>query len=230
MPPDSAFRSAVTVRRDAASARRVALPWLLAGCLATLGGCRTADPVRIPAGSVETDAPQPDRDAAMALVLADTIQGVQRLVQAGAAEQAELLAGARVAAERTPLGSAQLRYALMLAAPSTSRDPERAQTLMRQLAAQQEGLTPVERALLWMQLAQLDRESGLRSDNQRLQADVQRTEQQRQNVANQRLQTEISENAKLRKQLEEAQAKLDAIAQIEQSLNQRQGGTEGRKP
>ena len=222
MPPDFPFRTATNCRRIAACAWVAVLPLLLAGC-------RTAPPVQTASG-VETDAPLPDRDAAMALVLADTIQSVQRLAQAGTAEQAELLASARIAAERSPLGTAQLRYALMLAAPGDARDPERAQTLMRQLAAQQEGLTPVERALMLMQLAQLDREFGLRSDNQRLQAEVQRGEQQRQNVANQRLQTEISENAKLRKQLEEAQAKLDAIAQIEQSLNQRQGGSEGRKP
>jgi hypothetical protein len=167
----------------------------------------------------------------MALVLADTIQSVQRLVQAGPGEQAEQLATARAAAERAPQGSAQLRYALMLAVPGpASRDPDRAQQLLRQLAAQQEGLTPVERALLLVELAQLDRELGLRSDNQRLQTENQRSERERQAVANQRLQTEIAENAKLRKQLDEAQAKLDAIAQIERSLNERQGSTEGRKP
>jgi len=70
----------------------------------------------------------------------------------------------------------------------------------------------------------------LRTENQRLQTEIQRSERERSAVANQRLQTEIAENAKLRKQLEDAQAKLDAIAQIERSLNERQGTTEGRKP
>jgi len=202
----------------------IVLPALLAACA---GGM----PVRPNAAGAPASTPQPDRDAAMALVLADTLQSVQRLAQAGAAEQAELLSASRTAAERAPLGSAQLRYALMLAVPGTpSRDPDRAQTLLRQLAAQQEALTPVERALLLLQLAQLDRELGLRNDNQRLQNEAQRSERERSAVANQRLQTEMAENAKLRKQLEEAQAKLDAIAQIERSLNQRQGATEGRKP
>jgi hypothetical protein len=215
MPPESLLR---------------ALSWLAALPL-LLAACGTTGPARTPVMGTQVAAPQPDRDATMALVLADTIQAVQRLVQAGAAEQAELLAGARASAERAPFGSAQLRYALMLAVPGpASRDPGRAQSLLRQLAAQQEGLTPVERALLLMQLAQLDRELGLSSDNLRLQSEVQRSEQQKQAVANQRLQTEIAENAKLRKQLEDAQAKLDAIARIEQSLNQRQGASEGRKP
>jgi hypothetical protein len=213
-----------------AAARRVRVAlWLAVPLLLT--ACATTGPARPALSSVQTAAPPPDRDATMALVLADTIQSVQRLVQAGSSEQAELLAGARIAAERAPLGTAQLRYALMLAVPGpAARDADRAQSLMRQLAAQQEGLTPVERALLLVQLAQLDRELGLRSDNQRLQSEAQRNEQQKQNVANQRLQTEIAENAKLRKQLEDAQAKLDAIAQIERSLNERQGATEGRKP
>ena len=47
-------------------------------------------------------------------------------------------------------------------------------------------------------------------------------------TANQRLQTEIDENARLRKELEEARAKLDAIANIERSLNERKPGTTGR--
>jgi hypothetical protein len=224
MPPDSTIGTVPFVRRA------VSVPWLAVLPL-LLAACAASGPPRPTVSGPQAVPPQPDRDAAMALVLADTIQSVQRLAQAGPAEQAELLASARAAAERAPLGSAQLRYALMLAVPGPeSRDPEHAQALMRQLAAQQEGLTPVERALLLLQLAHLDREFGLRSDNQRLQADVQRGEQQRQAVANQRLQTEIAENAKLRKQLEDAQAKLDAIAQIEQSLNQRQGASEGRKP
>jgi hypothetical protein len=221
MPPDSPHRLPAGRRLPLWLA---ALPLLLAACAGT-------SPVRPAASGTQAAAPQPDREAAMALVLADTIQSVQRLAQAGAAEQAELLSSARGAAERTPYGSAQLRYALMLAVPgATARDPERAQQLMRQLASQQEGLTPVERALLLIQLAQLDRELGLRSDNQRLQAEAQRSEREKQVVANQRLQTEMAENAKLRKQLEDAQAKLDAIAQIERSPNERQGATEGRKP
>ena len=224
MPPDLPKPAQATARRTLAAPWLAILPLLLAACA-------TTGPSRPVVTGVQDTAPLPDRDATMALVLADTIQSVQRLVQAGTAEQAEMLSGARAAAERSPFGTAQLRYALMLAVPGpASRDPERAQTLMRQLAAQQEGLTPVERALLLLQLAQLDRELGLRSDNLRLQAEAQHSEQQRQFVANQRLQTEIAENAKLRKQLEDAQAKLDAIAQIERSLNERQGANEGRKP
>ena len=46
--------------------------------------------------------------------------------------------------------------------------------------------------------------------------------------ANHRLQAELDENARLRKELEEARAKLDAIANIERSLNERKPGNSGR--
>lgn len=224
MPPESTMPGRPATRPAITALWLMTLPWILAGC-ATNGASKTV------IARAQDTQPQPDSAAAMALAVADMLEATQRLALAGAAEQAELLAGARAAAEHAPGGSVQLRYALMLAVPGPAgRDPERAQSLLRQLAAQPEGLTAVERALLRVQLSQLERELELRGDNQRLQGEVQRSEQQRQTVANQRLQTEIAENAKLRKQLEEAQAKLDAIAQIERSLNERQGATEGRKP
>jgi len=164
-----------------------------------------------------------DRDAAVALLLANTFQSMQRLTQAPAAEQAELLAAARAGYERSPQGGAQLRYALLLATPGhPGRDAPRAQTLLRQLVAQPETLAPIERAVALVELAQLDRELGLKSDNERLQADAQRGDHERAVAAAQRrLQAELDENAKLRKQLEDAQAKLDAVANIERNLTDR---------
>jgi hypothetical protein len=44
------------------------------------------------------------------------------------------------------------------------------------------------------------------------------------------LQAEIDENAKLRKDLEQARAKLDAITNIERSVSDRKPSTEGHTP
>jgi hypothetical protein len=183
------------------------------------------------ASTVTRPPPQPqhsesvaeDRDAAVALLLASTFQSMQRLTQAPAAEQAELLAAARAGYERSPQGGAQLRYALLLGTPGhPGRDAPRAQTLLRQLVAQPETLAPIERAVALVELAQLDRELGLKADNERLQADAQRGDHERAVAAAQRrLQAELDENAKLRKQLEDAQAKLDAVANIERNLTDR---------
>lgn len=205
----------------------VATAWLLAAC-ALLAGCAgfgpraTSEPPRaVPAGA--------DRDTQVAVLLAGTLQSLQRLVNGPPAEQAEIIANARQAYERAPGGSAQLRYALVLAAPGhPARDPERARQLLRALAAKPEVLAPVERAYTLVQLAVLDRELGLAGDNQRLQAGVARAEQE-QAVAARRLQAELEESARLRRLLEDAQAKLAAIAALEKNLSERKPNPEGRK-
>ncbi len=68
----------------------------------------------------------------------------------------------------------------------------------------------------------------LEAENRRLQSDATRNDRARVANANKRLQTEMDENARLRKELDEARAKLDAIANIERSLNERKPGTTGR--
>jgi hypothetical protein len=171
-----------------------------------------------------------DRDAAAAVVMGNTFQTMQRLSQAPVAEQAELLAAARAGYERSPQGGAQLRYALLLSTPGhPGRDAPKAQVLLRQLVAQPETLMPIERAVALVELTQLDRELGLKADNDRMQADAQRGDHERAMAAAQRrLQAELDENAKLRKQLEDAQAKLDAVANIERNLTDRKNPPGGR--
>ena len=89
-----------------------------------------------------------DRDTQVAVLLADTIQTLQRLSVGSPAEQAEIVAAARQGYERSAGGSAQLRYALVLATPGQAgRDAEHARLLLRELAARPETLAPVERAL-----------------------------------------------------------------------------------
>jgi hypothetical protein len=190
-------------------------------------GCTSITP-RPPPPPQRNDTVEEDRDAAAAVLMGNTFQTMQQLAQAPAAEQAELLAAARSAYERSPQGGAQLRYALLLATPGhPGRDAPKAQTLLRQLVAQPETLLPLERAVALLELAQLDRELGLKADNDRMQTDAQRSDRERVAAAAQRrLQVEMDENAKLRKQLEDAQAKLDAIANIERNLSDRKNPTE----
>ena len=162
-----------------------------------------------------------DRDTQVAVLMADTIQTLRRLSTGSPAEQAEIVSAARQGYERSAGGSAQLRYALVLATPGQAgRDAEHARVLLRELAARPESLAPVERALSLLELGQLDRELGLVSDNDRLQAIASRSvDQDRLTAANRRLQAELDDNARLRHQLEEAQAKLDTIANIEPNLS-----------
>jgi len=196
-----------------------------------LGGCGTLVPSKSSSDTEQAATPPVDRDTTVALILADTIQTMERLAQSSPAEQAEIVAAGRAGFERAPLGSAQLRYALELATPGhVARDPERARQLLRELAAQPERLAPVERALGLLELAQLERELGLKAENDRLQAADERDTRDRVAAASRRLQAELDENAKLRRQVEEAQAKLDAIAKIERNITERKSTNEVKTP
>lgn len=204
--------------------------------LAALGlalcGCAGIDALRPTPPPQRSDNPTEDRDTVAAVVMASTFQNMQHLVQAAPAEQAEIVAAARAAYEHSPQGSAKLRYALLLSTPGhPARDPVMAQKLLRELAAQPEVLLPLERAVALVALAQLNGELALRADNERLQRSEElHTDHDHGAAAQRHLQAELDENARLRKQLEDAQAKLDAIANIERNLTQRKSGTEGGQP
>jgi len=216
-----------TAAAPAAPAALVALVALVA----MLGGCSSMMPQPHAAPAPQAQQTPDNGDLAAAVLMAHTFQDMQRLVQAAPAEQAEILAAARAAYQRTPRGDAQLRYALLLATPGhPARNPTMAQVLLRELAAQPETLVPVQRAVVLVELAQLDRELGLQQDNEQLRADALREDQQHDASAQRRLQAQFDENAKLRKALQAAQAKLDAVATIERNLTDRKTGTEGHSP
>jgi len=199
---------------------------LLAGLalLAALGGCS--------AGGLLSGGHAPPAPAAVqpsstsAVVLSEYLLLLQRLVQGSASEQAEIAASARNEYGTAPTPSRELKLALVLATPGhPATDQPRAQTLLRELMAHPESLLPAERALAFLELSQIDDHLTLVAENRRLQTDAVREDQARMASANRRLQAELDENAKLRKELEEAHAKLDAIANIERSLNERKPGT-----
>jgi hypothetical protein len=124
-----------------------------------------------------------------------------------------------------------LRYALVLADPGhPATDLAKAQRLLRELLANPEMLLSGERALAFLELQQIDDHLTLEAENRRLQGDAVRVDRERLSTVNRRLQLETDENARLRKELEEARAKLDAIANIERSLNERKPSNEGRQP
>jgi hypothetical protein len=204
--------------------------------LAALGlalcGCANMQGLHAPPPPQHSENTSEDRDSVAAVVMAGTFQSMQHLTQAGPAEQAEIVTAAREAFERSPQGSAKLRYALLLATPGhPARNPLAAQKLLRELAAQPETLQPLERAVALVELAQLNAEMALRSDNERLlQSGEQRADHDRNASTQRRLQAELDENARLRKQLEDAQSKLDAIANIERNLTQRKPAPEGGQP
>jgi len=188
--------------------------------IALLSAC-TSDLFTRGRGHPDT-TPVVNRTNASASVLTEYLQLLQKLVQGAPAEQAEIVAAAQRDFETAPTPSRQLKFALILATsghPAT--DLPRAQRLLRELMANPEMLMAAERSLAFLELQQIDDHLTLETENRRLQTDAARADHDRLANANRRLQLETDENARLRKELEEARAKLDAIANIERSLNER---------
>jgi hypothetical protein len=200
-----------------------ALAVLVAGCAGTLPGKRSRDSQTLP---------DIDRNATESSLIADYLDTCLKLARGTPAEQAEILTTATNNYQAAPTPSRVLRYAMVLSTPGhAGSDPVVAQRLLREVLANPETLLPAERALAFLQLQQVDRQQALQADVRRLQQGAERTTNDRIAQLTRRLTTESEENARLKKALAEAQAKLDAIAKIERSSNNgRPTQPEGRKP
>jgi hypothetical protein len=187
----------------------------LSGCSDLMGSQRPPPPPPAVAPS-----------AAASTLLGEYLVLLQKLVQGPPATQAEIVASAQHDYDIAPTPSHQLKLALILGTPGhPAADLRRAQGLLRELMANPEMLLPGERALAFLELSQIDDHLTLETENLSLQAEAVRADRERVASANHRLQAELDENSRLRKELEEARAKLDAIANIERSLNERKPGT-----
>lgn len=207
--------------------RAVPLALVAVACLVVAGcGALPRKDTRRP----DTSA-QLERSTAAAIALASYLDLMQKLVTAPPAEQAEIVAAVRREYEAAPASTRQLRYALALAMPNHSGfDPATAQRLLRELVATPEVLQPIERAIATTELAQLTRQLNDAAEGARTQGELLRQERDRTAAVNRKLKSEVDENDRLRKALDEARAKLDAITNIERSMTERQTNSEGRQP
>jgi hypothetical protein len=201
----------------------IALVVTLAGCGAGLAVKRSRDTQSLPAV---------DRHSTETTVITSYLENCLRLARGSPAEQAEILARASNDYGAAPTPSIVLRYAMVLSTPNhAGHDPVVAQRLLREVLASPETLLPAERALAFLQLQQVDRQQSLQADVRRLQSGAERSTNDRIAQLTRRLTTESEENNRLKKALADAQAKLDAIANIERSSNNgRPNQPEGRKP
>ncbi len=195
--------------------------FLLAGCLATAP--RTRDTQALP---------DIDRNATEATLISNYLDACLKVASGTPAEQALVLATVTSDYQAAPAPSKVLRYAMVLSTPGhAGHDPVVAQRLLREVLANPETLLPAERALAFLQLQQVDRQQALSADVKRLQTGAERNTNERITQLTRRLTTESEENNRLKRLLAEAQAKLDAIANLERSsTNGRPTQPEGRKP
>ena len=133
--------------------------------------------------------------------------------------QAEIFADSQAAAQLTPDPSTTLRYALVLATPGhPGSDPQQAQSMLRELMTQTALMTPTEVALATIYLASTEELVLLNSEARRLRASTNRAQRTEDAALNQRLATVEAENRQLRRDLEDAEDKLEAITSIERDI------------
>lgn len=210
-------------------------PWraiaLVAALATLLAGCEAGGLLSRNAARPTEQLPVIDRQTASATLISGYLENLQRLVLSAPAEQAETVAAAQREFDMAPTPSHQLKLALILATPGHSAtDLPRAQRLLRELMAAPAALLPAERALAFLEQQKVDAQLALAAENRRLQTNVVRNDRDRSAQQSKRLQAEIDENARLRKELEAARAKLDAISDIERSLSERKPSAESRIP
>ncbi|HJX20984.1 MAG TPA: hypothetical protein VJ454_08330 [Steroidobacteraceae bacterium] len=225
MPPERTRPACFSAAPGCAGAPRAPLG-AAGGVLVALvaAGCAVGPGQRAP-----SPAPVVNAATTGSIVLSEYLQLLQRLVQGRPSEQAEIFTNAQREYDTAPTPSRELKLALILGTPGhPATNLTKAQTLLRELMANPEMLLPGERALTFLELSQIDDHLTLDAENRRLQSEAVRADQQRVAAANHRLQAEMDENVRLRRELEEARAKLDAIANIERSLNERKPGSTGR--
>jgi hypothetical protein len=149
-------------------------------------------------------------------IVAEYLALLDRLGRGGVAEQAEIVASSRGAYLADPSTQKRLRYAFVLSVPGhASSDPAGARALLGEALATPETLLPSERALADLIVRDLDARLSLARENEALRNGSSSQADNRIEDLNRRLQAETAEKDRLRRELERAEAKLEAIATLE---------------
>ena len=191
-----------------AAALSVAL--LLSGCSTT---AQISDWFRGASGQGAMEAPD----------LETYLGELSELTSGDAGRQADIYDDASAAAELEPGPSSTLRLALVLATPGHAQsDPGRAVTLLREVLQQETSLTTEEMSLASVYLANAERLAEVTGEVVRLRDSSARANRAEQQSSARRIAAVEAENERLRKELEEAEQKLEAITSIERSIREQQ--------
>ena len=155
---------------------------------------------------------------------ADTyLDELSNLAAGDPATQAEIFADAESVHTLTPGPSTNLRFALVLATPGhPESDPQRAQSMLREILTQTELLTTSEVALATIHLKSVENLMVSESEARRLRSQTSRQARTQEQNLSQRLATVEAENRRLRRELDEAESKLEAITSIERSIREQE--------
>ncbi|MGH8197609.1 MAG: hypothetical protein ACRETI_05525 [Steroidobacteraceae bacterium] len=155
-------------------------------------------------------------------IVANYLATLDLLGRGGTAQQAEILEASRNAYLADPSTQKRLNYAFVLAVPGhPASDPAGARAMIGEALATPETMLPSERALAELMVRDLDARLALARENEALRNGGNSTDRDRIADLNRRLQLESTEKERLRRELERAEAKLEAIATLEGSAEPR---------
>ena len=157
------------------------------------------------------------------------LETLHRLATGDPAQQADVFYEVERAYTSAPTTANTLRYAIALVAPShPASNLAEGKKLLEQLLATPERLVQAERQLAAYLVKDAESRLQLQADVRRLTATVDERGRT-QLVSDKRAQTQADEIARLKRALQEAQQKLDAIKSIENS-SERNAPSAGREP
>lgn len=195
----------------------------LVACVLLIGGCSVVDNLgarRQPQAAVQADP----RDAAM---VASQLRTLEAIARGTPSEQAELTEEIRGQAATDPTLFNRLRLALVLGLPGhAASDPVAARDQLGVLLATPEMMLPAEIAVAHVMLHEVNTRIALEGESARAATDATREESARNEALNRRLQAQTAENTRLRQELADALAKLEAVATLERNIAERRNGTE----
>jgi len=197
-------------------ARVFAMTVVVAAALSGCGG--TTDWIK---GRISSNSDAPDILGAPEIEV--YISELGQIAAGDPAAQAEVYADAAAAAQLTPSPSTNLRFGLVLAiAGHPESNPLKAQSVLREVLTQTLLLTPAEISLATIHLNSVERQIIADSESRRLRASSSRAAQTQEQALQQRLSTVEAANRVLRRDLEEAEQKLEAITTIERSIREQE--------
>ncbi|HSG97534.1 MAG TPA: hypothetical protein VLA11_06050 [Woeseiaceae bacterium] len=185
-----------------------------------LSGCGTTEKVT---GWLRGDDKSAGGDAAIigAPDVETYVNELYELSTGDARKQSNIYADASDAARLTPGPSSTLRLGLVLATPGHPRsDPATAAQLLRQVLAQEPLLTTAELALATIYLESAELLAATTSEAARLRDASARVARASETEASRRIAAVEAENQRLRKELADAEQKLEAITTIERSIRE----------
>lgn len=153
------------------------------------------------------------------------LEVMSRLVEGDVLTQTETFREVAETAAASPTTENRVKLALAVATPGhPNEDLAEAQQRLSSLLAAGPALLPAERMLVAIHLKEVEQRLILDAESQRLREEAEAARQARNDESARRLEAALAENARLAKELQEAQQKLDAITNIERSIRERENG------